>query len=611
MEGEKNSQGSVDSDVLAAVKGSLNEFVALKPASTMTTAINVAAPANSEPEQGISNVDAEIATNISTASANSSGSSTTQKVEHLTAKTTLSSSVKDHEQSKPAQTVQIPTEHLAKPPTLPSVNEKPLSINPENVGEHGQTQRQRQKAQQKGRFFVQSQSSILEEGLKSQSSQQLQYAPTQQQQNEPSHQQLQQSQNNEQQRTPPQQQQQQYHQQPLLSDHLSTLQQPQFADQKYQQAQHSVSQPQMNPPTQQHQFQQQQHHGSGQLSHQPVQVAPLQQPRMASRQQSLPNLPPQFIPRTQFVQPLQSHEPAQNVGTMQNPQSAGLSEAIGSVVTKKKGRFNFLEQAPVREASPGRLVDGTDAAEGRQHERSFSATSAPGESSIPLSKPGSTNDAAGAPVVKKKGRFVVTSVPAKAVVTTTQSVMSEVQTSAQSQAPSQIELGYNNYEGYTTTAILGSQEQLNYAAAPTYDRTMDGTQAAVQPQVQTGLPSTFDAQQPPPPTPNRMSPVPMVAPSLDSQSPSTHRKQSPLLTTEESGPSTSTNTAAQQNQQSRTKLAAARSTPGGIAGQQGFGKMYYFLDQMKLEVTDADKNIKSLQTDMKCMVRGSNLEKSR
>ena len=35
----------------------------------------------------------------------------------------------------------------------------------------------------------------------------------------------------------------------------------------------------------------------------------------------------------------------------------------------------------------------------------------------------------------------------------------------------------------------------------------------------------------------------------------------------------------------------------------GFGKMLYFLDQMKLEVTDADQNIKNLQTEMKCLVR--------
>ena len=37
----------------------------------------------------------------------------------------------------------------------------------------------------------------------------------------------------------------------------------------------------------------------------------------------------------------------------------------------------------------------------------------------------------------------------------------------------------------------------------------------------------------------------------------------------------------------------------------GFGKMLYFLDQMKLEVTEADQSIKHLQTEMKCLVRST------
>lgn len=58
-----------------------------------------------------------------------------------------------------------------------------------------------------------------------------------------------------------------------------------------------------------------------------------------------------------------------------------------------------------------------------------------------------------------------------------------------------------------------------------------------------------------------------------------------------------------QTQPPRNKqrnLVAPRSTPGYGNGA-GLGKVFYFLDQMRNEVTDADRTIKSLQKDMKFM----------
>lgn len=40
----------------------------------------------------------------------------------------------------------------------------------------------------------------------------------------------------------------------------------------------------------------------------------------------------------------------------------------------------------------------------------------------------------------------------------------------------------------------------------------------------------------------------------------------------------------------------------GTYGNLGLGKLSYFLDQMKSEVSDADRMIKHLQTDMKVLV---------
>jgi hypothetical protein len=46
----------------------------------------------------------------------------------------------------------------------------------------------------------------------------------------------------------------------------------------------------------------------------------------------------------------------------------------------------------------------------------------------------------------------------------------------------------------------------------------------------------------------------------------------------------------------------ARQSPSGSMGQAGLGKVFYFLDQMRLEVSGADRTIKTLQIDMKCLV---------
>ena len=41
----------------------------------------------------------------------------------------------------------------------------------------------------------------------------------------------------------------------------------------------------------------------------------------------------------------------------------------------------------------------------------------------------------------------------------------------------------------------------------------------------------------------------------------------------------------------------------GVLSSVGLGKVFYFLEQMKVEVTEADRTIKTLQTDMKLLVR--------
>ena len=54
--------------------------------------------------------------------------------------------------------------------------------------------------------------------------------------------------------------------------------------------------------------------------------------------------------------------------------------------------------------------------------------------------------------------------------------------------------------------------------------------------------------------------------------------------------------------QKRTIKAPPSISSNGVYGNLGLGKLSYFLDQMKSEVTDADRMLKHLQTDMKVLV---------
>jgi hypothetical protein len=54
------------------------------------------------------------------------------------------------------------------------------------------------------------------------------------------------------------------------------------------------------------------------------------------------------------------------------------------------------------------------------------------------------------------------------------------------------------------------------------------------------------------------------------------------------------------------KASAAGSTRNstvGYTGRQGVGKIFYFLDQLRLEAMDAERTIKNLQTDLRLLVR--------
>ena len=55
----------------------------------------------------------------------------------------------------------------------------------------------------------------------------------------------------------------------------------------------------------------------------------------------------------------------------------------------------------------------------------------------------------------------------------------------------------------------------------------------------------------------------------------------------------------------RKSASVPRSNNAGVGGEAGLGKVFYFLEQMRLEVTEADRTIKSLQSDAKFLVRST------
>jgi hypothetical protein len=52
---------------------------------------------------------------------------------------------------------------------------------------------------------------------------------------------------------------------------------------------------------------------------------------------------------------------------------------------------------------------------------------------------------------------------------------------------------------------------------------------------------------------------------------------------------------------------ARNHNAGGYTGRQGVGKMFHYLDQLRLEATDAERTIKNLQTDVRLLVRSAYL----
>ena len=590
---------------------------------------------------------------------------------------TLQQSISDQHQQPTSSSTRQHADNLQRLPPLAiqPVTQQPLPVeNP--TQEHRQQpslspqQGKKQVLQQKGRFVIQPHDPALDMGntVQVQHSQQQQYQPQPQQQNI--------SQGNFQQPAMSQQYSHDFSQQLASSQQYSqTASQQPMSNQQQQQAapnpHHYLQQspnPQQSIVVQQHNHsvpQEQQQFGqpppplysvSPPQSHSGNSSSPPQSNLTANPAQQQQQQHHQSVPQ-QIVHPQLAPQPQ---ATLQGP-ATGISAPV--VVTKKKGRFNIIEQTAV---PPPPAAESTESVA----ERSVTNVAHLSNASQPVSAPSSQASTPKPPVAKKKGRFVVTNVslPVQAVASMTSPDVVPVE---QSQIPmdAQQQTSYGvPVQGPTALAMTAvpetTQQQPVYATNPvptqanmttkvpkesTGQQTMtmmapaqqafypaqqqdnatgsiQNAQAAfpMQQQQQHKLPTSTAF----PPTgmsvllpqsgvpPQRLSPIPTNnnAPS-GAESPMIKHPHAPTVaqrvlpessSTEEPVPMISEKNAAAEkiNAVPRvTKPTPVRHITPGQAGYQGFGKISYYLDQMRSEVNDADRMNKRLLTDMKCLVR--------
>jgi hypothetical protein len=385
----------------------------------------------------------------------------------------------------------------------------------------------------------------------------------------------------------------------------------------------------------------------------PEKNASADKPRVIHRNHSLPT---QSNVQTPTIVPMAAPQPLSGM----EPATTGQQ-----VVTKKKGRFKFVEQVPVqRSVNDVVLTNETNASEIKP-ESTTTASITPNSSAVnlhmlpPPHPPASTSIPpegpvlATTPIIQKKGRFVVTSFPVPTVLSIGGPTMAAPSTLPQPPIPVlPIDSGGNGTVVMPNSATviqpinpthsavsmvvegtLVQQAGAGFVVLPNEGSSIPPTGGASpqqlnpslhsqqQLQATLGYPPPFPVPPPPPPPPNGHSPVHTPSSTAnvtftESHSPSgayssggteeavanivsalyepgsAARQASPMVTS-----------AASKSVLSRAPTAPATAPQRPHQQQQGFGKMLYFLDQMKLEVTDADQKIKSLQTDMRCLVR--------
>jgi hypothetical protein len=317
------------------------------------------------------------------------------------------------------------------------------------------------------------------------------------------------------------------------------------------------------------------------------------------------------------------------------------------VVKKKKGRFQLLAQetgagnTTANNSNAAQPSGGSEQTKAQQQNRNADPA-APG--SMPMQSnvngnrertssnhsgvsnnmgnnantvPQRTFDGTSAPMVKKKGRFVVTNVKDPGSI----GVQAQAQSgaglpplqNAATSSPMAAQLVMPPLGNHATTDQgQGQQTNTTGSAPPAYQHaTMMSVVAAppghgmqhpimyaVAPHTGNSYPQMYTLQ-PAPPTHMNHHSVENNAPSLGGA----HTQQPPPPVSTVASNAEDARTSANIKAKAQKDRKAQSVPRNNSTGEAGLGKVFYFLEQMRLEVAEADRTIKSLQTDAKFLVR--------
>jgi len=295
-------------------------------------------------------------------------------------------------------------------------------------------------------------------------------------------------------------------------------------------------------------------------------------------------------------------------------QSPAAPPSTDAAAGKKKGRFTVMKKEhplATTGGSDNSLVSaGANMTHPTRERLASNASVMSSNSAGAQAAPASSGEAAGTgvPIIKKKGRFVVSSVnggtetvvatsmapvlatvPVQAVMTTqsTENVGSIPIVAQQQFHPVQVvssqtgalQMVHQHVQpGVAPTMVLGHQTQPVFYEAHSFQNTPTNQNFRQEPQL-----VQVQAYQTPGQNPAPAAGDAAAKGTLPSDQPSVGKEPKPRNGTQQA-------------------TLPRKPVPKGFAGRQGLGKVMYFLEQMRTEVTDADRLIKSLQSDIKHLV---------
>ena len=361
-----------------------------------------------------------------------------------------------------------------------------------------------------------------------------------------------------------------------------------------------------------------------------------------------------------LLQPMVAPQGVTVVGMVGTTPIVRLPEISKNVVTKKRGRFKVfqpvIDVAPIDPTSSSQLMTtetpaGTilsnnpnvnvASAQDATFETGPNVATQSNQSAVPLNNQENpqTFEGTGDPVVKRKGRFFVSNLKDPGLIA--MQVVNGVPTSVMSGTQATVE-SYQVTSSYVqnnspTMVVAPDPSDAHHAAAMTTPSVNNGSvtssnvpmlqQNQSQPQVQydhlvvqQDHPAVYiqepyylvhnaryavETQQSGFSQPNAIVPTGIDATNCHSQVESTEAKVS--------GPPERADNAADRlkdqaednhKPQARRHQSLSKSERDEHVAPSGLGKVFHFLDQMRIEVTQADKMIKTLQADTRLLVSG-------